>query len=100
MASFVALRLPFGLRDLFESWLDEHFPDRKDRVLSHIRGMRGGELNVSRFGERMRGSGAYAEQFKQLFELSCRRHGLNRQRLELSTAAFRRPGGEQLGLEL
>ena len=99
MASFVALRLPFGLRELFDAWLQEHFPDRKERVLSHIRGMRGGELNATRFGERMRGRGAYAEQFKQLFDLSCRRHGLNRERLKLSTAAFRRPG-EQLGLEL
>ena len=58
--------------------------------------MHGGELYDSRHGKRMaRGKGALAEQIKALFELSCRKLGMNMQRVGLSTDAFRRPGGTQ-----
>ena len=40
--------------------------------------MRGGGLNDPRFGSRMRGSGPRWESLEQLFELACRKHGLNR----------------------
>ena len=104
-AGYVMLRLPLGVAPLFEQWLEEHYPDRRQRVLHRIEELRGGERdggrrNSSRFGERMRGVGAFAEQTRQLFEVSCRRAGLatgQRGRFELSTAAFRRPG-EQLSL--
>ena len=51
------LRLPYGVKDLFEAWLDEHFPDRKQKVLNRIRDLRGGTLTAPAFGERMRGTG-------------------------------------------
>lgn len=61
--------------------------------------MRGGKLNDPRFGSRMRGEGIFAEQIGQLFSISCRRAGLERERFpRLSTAAFRRGGVEQPGL--
>jgi hypothetical protein len=63
-----------------------------------VREVRGGRLNDPRFRSRMRGEGKYAEQIAQLFELSRRRAGLGGERIELSTAAFRRPGGEQMTL--
>jgi hypothetical protein len=59
--------------------------------------MRGGRLSDPRFGHRMRGQGTFAEHIRNLFEVSCRKHGIARRPPELSTAAFRRPG-EQLGL--
>jgi hypothetical protein len=47
----------------------------------------------------MRGEGPFAEQVRQVFEVACRRYGLNETDIELSTAAFRRPAkGGQLGL--
>ncbi|HZF10918.1 MAG TPA: PA0069 family radical SAM protein [Thermoanaerobaculia bacterium] len=91
-AHFIPLRLPGAVSGLFEQWLTEHFPDRKEKVLNRIRGMRGGRLNDPRFGSRMRGEGIFAEQMKALYETACRRHGLNTRSLDLSTAAFRRPG--------
>jgi DNA repair photolyase len=90
-AGFVPLRLPYGLPDLFEAWLERHFPDRKERVLHRIREIRGGALNDSRFGTRMRGEGEYADQIRALFRVTCRRLGLNRERLRLSSARFTRP---------
>lgn len=61
--------------------------------------MRGGRLNDPRFGHRFRAQGIFAEQISKLFHTSCRREGLEAVRaMDLSTAAFRRPGGEQMGL--
>jgi DNA repair photolyase len=98
-AGYVALRLPHAVAPLFESWLERHFPDRKEKVLNRVRSMRGGQLYKSEFGSRMRGDGLFAEQIGALFAAAKRRAGLDRQRLELSTAAFRVPHtGPQLGL--
>ncbi len=97
-AGYTVMRLPGAVAGLFESWLGEHFPDRKEKVLNRIRELRGGRLNDPRFGSRMRGEGIFAQQLRALFESSLRRYGLEKRRLELSTAAFRRPGGQQLDL--
>jgi DNA repair photolyase len=76
-AAYLMLRLPFEVAPLFEAWLREHHPDRADRVLNHVRDMRGGRLNDPRFGHRMRGQGPYAEMISSRFALACRRLGLN-----------------------
>jgi DNA repair photolyase len=59
-ASYILLHLPLKLKNLFEEWLSAYYPDRKRRVLSRLREMRGGELCKSRHGERMRGGGKAA----------------------------------------
>jgi DNA repair photolyase len=94
-AGYVLLRLPHGLGPLFEQWLKQHYPERRDKVLSRLRDMRGGEIYDSRFGSRMTGQGELAEQIAALFALGCRRAGLTKRLPPLSTAAFRRPGGTQ-----
>jgi DNA repair photolyase len=89
-AGFVVLRLPWAVAPLFEQWLEEHFPDRKQKVLNRIRDLRGGKLYDAQWGTRGRGRGIFAEQIATMFEVSCRRAGLNERDVELSTAAFRR----------
>jgi DNA repair photolyase len=96
-AGYVPLRLPLTVRPLFLEWLAEAFPLRRDKVVSHIQSLRGGRMNDPRFGSRMRGEGAYAEQFSQMFKVFTRKFGLNQAELELSADAFRRPG-EQMRL--
>ncbi|MDQ6655373.1 MAG: PA0069 family radical SAM protein [Verrucomicrobiota bacterium] len=98
-AGYVVLRLPWAVAPLFERWLDEHFADRKEKVLGRVRHMRGGDkLYDSRWGQRQEGEGIYAEQIGSMFEVACRRAGIG-DRPKLSTAAFRRPT-EQLQLLL
>jgi DNA repair photolyase len=97
-AGYSVIRLPYGLADLFRDWLERHFPDRRDKVLNRIRAMRGGKLNESRFFSRMEGHGLFAEQIAKVFKVARRKAGLDRDGPELSTAAFRRPEGGQLGL--
>lgn len=99
-ASYTIVRLPLTVAPVFVAWLETHFPERKEKVLSRIRSMRNGKLNNPDFGSRMRGEGPMAEQIRQLFRVSCRRAGLNRDHKELSTAAFRRILPNQLELSL
>jgi DNA repair photolyase len=96
-AGYTIVRLPWAVAPLFEHWLEEHFPDRKEKVLGRIRHLRGGEkLNDSQWATRMRGQGIFAGQIAALFEVGCRRAGIGA-RPKLSTAAFRRTH-EQMGL--
>jgi DNA repair photolyase len=89
-AGHVLLRLPWAVAPLFEHWLDEHFPERKAKVLERVRATRGGEkLYDSRWRKRQIGEGIFAEQIESMFEVSCRRAGLG-ERPRLSIAAFRR----------
>ena len=99
-AGFVPVRLPFAVKELFQDWLAEHYPDRKDKILNRIREIRGGKLNDSTFGQRMKGQGIWAEQFSAMFNLAKRRAGLDGPFPKLSTAAFRRPmrAGDQMSL--
>jgi DNA repair photolyase len=100
-ANYVLLRLPHAVAPMFEVWLTHHFPDRKEKVLNRLRELHGGQLYDSSWGHRSRGAGAYAEQIEQVFAVSRRRAGLEREpeRRRLSTASFRVPGSvQQLGL--
>jgi DNA repair photolyase len=89
-AGHVLLRLPWTVRPLFEHWLDEHFPERKAKVLDRLRASRGGKLYDSRWRKRQIGEGIFAEQISNMFDVACRRAGFG-ERPKLSTAAFRRP---------
>jgi DNA repair photolyase len=97
-ASYVPLRLPYGVAPLFEEWLTQHRPLQKEKILNRIRDIRGGRLNDPNFVTRMQGSGAYAQHLSELFELSCRKAKLNSRRPVLSAVSFQRPGPTQLGL--
>ena len=96
-AGYSLMRLPFGVKDLFEEWLEEHFPDRKEKVLNRIREIRGGRLNDAGFKTRMKGTGIFAEQVEAVFHATCRKLGLTRRSWNLSTASFRIPS-DQLSL--
>jgi DNA repair photolyase len=89
-AGFVVLRLPWAVAPLFEQWLTENFPDRKEKVLNRIRDLRGGKLYDAQWGVRGRGTGIFAEQMQALFDVTCRRLGLNEEERAMSTASFRR----------
>jgi DNA repair photolyase len=97
-ARYTVLRLPHGVKEIFSSWLEEHFPGKKELILGRIREMRGGELYQSDFGTRMTGEGVIAEQIQTLFNVTRRRLGLDRQSHSLSNEHFRRriPGQMEL----
>ncbi|MFO1464023.1 MAG: PA0069 family radical SAM protein [bacterium] len=97
-AGYVMLRLPHGLAGLFETWLEEHYPDRRHKILHRLESLRGGKRNDPRFGKRMRGEGPFADQVAQLFEMGLKKAGMEKRGPELSTKDFRRPRPPQLSL--
>ncbi len=90
-ARYILLRLPLEIKDLFAEWLEAHYPERAKRVLSLVRDTRGGALYRGRFGERMTGTGAYAELLGRRFRLAVRRLGLERPDWGLATDRFQPP---------
>ena len=94
-ANYMLLRLPREVAQLFEEWLQAHHPQRAEHVLSLIRQSRGGELYDSRFGQRFRGEGVFAELLAQRFQLALKRLGLARRAdFSLDCSQFAPPGGQ------
>jgi DNA repair photolyase len=89
---YVLLRLPHELREMFQAWLETHYPDRAKHVLNLIRETRGGQLNDSRFGQRFSGGGAYADLLRRRFTRAARQWGLNETREGLDASRFAVPG--------
>ncbi len=90
-AGYVLLRLPLEIKELFEEWLEAHYPDRKAKVLKLVRETRGGRLYDSQWGLRMRGRGVYAELLETRFRRACARLGLDRGEWALDETRFRHP---------
>ena len=92
------VRLPYEVAPLFRAWLDEHYPDRAEKVMGIIRSMRGGRDNDPRFFARMKGSGPWADLLAARFRRALARHGFDGSRRPLRTDLFRPPEGPQLRL--
>ncbi len=97
-AFYSIVRLPHAVKELFATWLEEHVPGSKNKILERIRDLRGGALNSSRFGERLRGTGLWADQIRSLFSTARAREGFTPGSFDFHTAAFRRPADPQLSL--
>jgi DNA repair photolyase len=99
-ASYILLRLPLEVRDLFREWLIANYPDRYRHVFNVIRDMRGGKDYDSQWGLRMKGTGPMAWMIGRRFEIACGKLGLNKKRAKLTTDHFIRPKdtGGQLSL--
>ena len=99
-AGYVMLRLPQDLGTLFEGWLNHHLPDKARHVMGMIRAVRGGQVNDSAFGRRMRGTGVVAGLMADRFRLACKRLDYAPDAAGLDTAQFQPPPrpGEQMKL--
>ena len=102
-AGYILLRLPLELKELFTQWLRTHQWNKANHVLNQLRETRNGQLYVSEFGTRMKGTGVFADLLGQRFNTACRRLGLDAadpSNRELDTTLFKPPPaiGEQLSL--
>ena len=97
-AFYLPVRLPHEVAPLFRAWLDEHFPDRADKVMNIIRALRGGRDNDPNFFTRLQGFGPWAELMATRFKIAATRHGLNKDKQRLRTDLFVPPQGAQLRL--
>ncbi|MGC8469176.1 MAG: PA0069 family radical SAM protein, partial [Acetobacteraceae bacterium] len=90
-ASYILLRLPHEVAEMFRAWLEAEFPARAAHVLSLIRQTRAGALNESGFGARFRGTGPVADLLAQRFARAARARGLAEGRVALDLGQFRPP---------
>jgi DNA repair photolyase len=99
-ATWILLRLPHELKQIFGDWLDTHMPERAEHVMSLLRQASGGKDYDSRFRHRQRGRGPYAALINQRFRAACKRFEMDsgRDRERLDCSQFRRPAGPQMAL--
>ena len=96
-AGYVLVRLPMAVAGLFQDWLETALPRPEGQdPRPHPRRCAAAGSTTSRFGVRMSGEGHQAELITRLFQSASRRAGLNQHPWPVSTAAFRRPGPQQL----
>ncbi|SLN46430.1 Radical SAM superfamily protein [Aquimixticola soesokkakensis] len=99
-ASWIMLRLPLEVSQLFQDWLATHVPERKEKVMRRIREMHGGKDYAANWGKRMRGEGEFAELIGKRFEIATTRLGFEDSLPKLTSALFACPErkGDQLSL--
>jgi DNA repair photolyase len=100
-ARYIFLRLPHELKSIFEHWLEAHFPDRAEHVLSLVKQASGGKKYDPRFGKRQSGSGPYADMLAARFTKASRQYGLDSgsYQQDLDCNAFLHPAKRQLVLD-
>jgi DNA repair photolyase len=98
-AGYVLLRLPHEVKDLFREWLEEHEPTKAEHVMQRIRDSRGGKDYNAEFGERMRGTGVFADLIAQRFRMAHKRLEYGEGR-PLETRLFQAPRQQRSQLEL
>jgi len=97
-AGYVVLRLPFGVKEIFSNWLELYYPAMKNKVLNRVISVRDGNLYNPEFFSRQRGEGIFAEQVAKIFEIACRKNGIQGNSVELNSERFRNPYKKQLEL--
>lgn len=89
------LRLPREVLPVFDERLESAFPERAKKVKNGILEVRGGAMNSSEFGARMRGEGVRWKMIEGLFEAKCKKLGMNARDVgefdEVAATTFRRP---------
>lgn len=90
-AGYTIVRLNGAIGGIFEDWLRKNYPDRFEKVWHMIQSCHGGNVNDSRFGERMTGDGNIARLIRDNFKLHCRLNQLNEKKTELNSGLFEVP---------
>jgi len=93
-AGYTVVRLNGAIAQIFEDWLRKNFPDRFDKVWHMIQSCHGGNVNDSRFGDRMRGDGNIAQMIRDNFRLHARLNGLNVKDIGLNHSLFKVPSAQ------
>lgn len=83
---------------VFESWLETHFPDRKNKVINQIASLHGGKVSEKNIAKRNKGEGNFAEMIHRTFQIARQKYFPEKTDFHLSTTLFDGTKGEQLRL--
>ena len=99
-ASWIMLRLPLEVSELFREWVEAHFPDRAKRIMGRVRELHGGRDYDPEWGKRLRGEGAFADLVSHRFAIQVKRLGIDVDLPPLRADLFAPPSraGDQLSL--
>lgn len=97
-AGYTVVRLNGAIGPIFQDWLFKAFPDRAEKIWHAIQECHDGNVNDSRWGNRVVGDGKFAEMIRDQFRLFCKKYGLNETKMEYNTSDFRRIKNNQLPL--
>ncbi len=95
---YTLVRLNDTVEPVFVNWINEHFPDRANKVLNLIRSMRNGNLGDKRYYERYKGAGNIAEMIHNTFALGKRKFFSDKEITPLSVENFTGAKEQQLRL--
>ena len=86
-SELIMLRLQ-EVSSLFEEFLTQHEPSRKNRVLGHLRDMHDGKLYSADWHKRMQGTGPYAALLNTRFHAAVKKLGLATKVARLDCSQF------------
>lgn len=90
-AGYIVLRLPLEIKDLWDEWIETHYPNHRNKVANHLKSMHDGELYRAEFSHRLRGKGPFADLLENRFEKAVRRLGYQRNMAALDITKFSVP---------
>ncbi len=90
-AGYTIVRLNGAIEQIFEDWLKKNFPDRFNKIWHAIQSCHNGNVNDSRFGQRMHGEGNIAQLIRDQFKLHCKLNNLNIKSIVLNSGSFKIP---------
>ncbi len=82
--SHTVVRLNGAIGEIFSDWIHKAMPDRAEKVLNQIASCHGGNLNDSRFGDRIRGDGEFAQMLEAQMKLARRKFFSDKNRVSLN----------------
>lgn len=71
---YTVVRLNGDIGEIFKDWIFKNFPGRAEKVMNRIKSIHGGKLSDSRFGDRMRGEGNFAEIIRSQVQLARKKY--------------------------
>lgn len=92
------VRLNGQIGEIFSDWIYKAMPDRADKVLNQIKQCHGGSLNDSRWGDRMRGDGEFAQMIRSQIALGRKKFFAGREFPALNHSLYHQYKGGQLDL--
>jgi len=96
---YTLVRLNDTVEPVFIDWLEEHFPDRKEKVLHQIASLHGGKLGEKQVFKRRTGEGNIADMIHTTFKVARQKFFKDKMRMEpLAIHHFDGTKGEQLSL--
>lgn len=97
-STYIMVRLNGHLKDLFESWLETYYPDRKSKVMHAIRNTHNGGVKAFRYGIRMSGTGRESETLRQAFAVGNKKYFQNKKMPAMSSEHFVKLNERQFNL--